>query len=84
VRILIETIDTVRELNRWEIADVSETIPGWDRLSMTERHDRVAELIGEGVEFCKNLEADTLEREIVAIDTEGAGSTPQAGLQSSA
>jgi hypothetical protein len=74
MRIVIETVDTVRELNRWEIADDAQVIPDWEQLSATERIDRVAELIGEGAEYCKNVEADTLEREVVAIDAEGEAS----------
>lgn len=70
MRVVIETLDTVRELNRWEIAEVDELIPDWHRLGASEMRDRVAELIGDGAEFCKNLEADTLEREIIAIEPE--------------
>jgi hypothetical protein len=70
MRLLIETVDTVREINRWQVEDVGELIPDWDRLGEAGRRDRVAELIGEGAEFCKNLEAHTLEREILAIEVD--------------
>lgn len=78
MRILIETLDTVREFNSWEIADVVAVIPDWAELSEAQRRERVAELIGEGAEYCKNLEADTLEREVIAIeaDLESDGENP--------
>jgi hypothetical protein len=70
MRLVIETIDTVREVNRWEIADVAALIPDWDVITATERLDRVTELIGDGAEFCKNLEADTIERDILSFQPE--------------
>jgi hypothetical protein len=70
MRLLIETVDTVREINRWQVEDVGKLIPNWDELGETGRQDRVAELVDEGAEFCKNLEADTLEREILAIEVD--------------
>jgi hypothetical protein len=68
MRVVIETVDSVREVNRWELVDVDGLIPDWNQLSQAERDDRVAELVGDGAEFCKNLEADTLEREILTIE----------------
>jgi len=71
VRVLIETIDTVREINRWEITDLDGLIPDWNELTPSDRHDRIFELIGDGAEFCKNLEADTLERDILTVEVDG-------------
>jgi hypothetical protein len=70
MRLTIETEDTVREINRWEIPNVEELIPDWADLTLLQRRDRIAELIGEGAEFCRNLEADTLERDIIGFQAE--------------
>jgi hypothetical protein len=77
MRLVIETVDTVREFNRWEIADLTEQIPDWAQLTDVERQDRVAGVIGEGAEFCKNLEADTLERDLISFEVEAGGEQPR-------
>lgn len=68
MRLTIDTEDTVREINRWEIPNLRELIPDWDGLTLPQRRERLAELIGEGAEFCRNLEADTLERDIIGFE----------------
>lgn len=70
MRLVIETIDTVREINRWEVADLAGLIPEWDELTEAEQLDRVTKLIGDGAEYCKNLEADTIERDVVSFQAE--------------
>ncbi len=54
----IETEDTVREVNRWEIPRLEELIPEWAELTSIQKADRVGELIGDGAEFCKTLDGD--------------------------
>ena len=73
MRIVIETLDTVREVNRWEIADTLALIPDWHQLGDQERVDRLAEAIGDGAELCKNLEGETLERELIEYDVDDRG-----------
>ncbi len=67
-RLQIETADTVREVNRWEIPRLEELIPDWDKLTSTEQTDRLAELIGDGAEFCKTLEGETTDRELLGFE----------------
>ena len=74
-RLTLETEDMVREVNRWEIPNLDELIPDWDELTSIQRNDRVSELIGEGAEFCKNLEADTLERDLLGFELTDATAT---------
>lgn len=72
-RLTIETVDTVRETNSWEIPVLEESIPNWDKLTVQRRQDQVAELIGDGAEFCKNLEADTIDRDLLGFEVTSAG-----------
>ena len=67
-RLQIETVDTVREVTRWEIPRSEELIPDWDKLTSIEQSDRLAELIGNGAEFCKTLESETVERELLDFE----------------
>jgi hypothetical protein len=70
-RLQIETVDTVREVNRWEIPRLEELIPDWDKLTSTEQTDRLEGLIGEGAEFCKTLEGETIDRELLSFELFG-------------
>jgi hypothetical protein len=67
---MIETVDTVREVNRWEIGRLDELVPDWAELTPIERTDRVRELIGDGAEFCRSLEGETIDRAVIGFEVD--------------